>query len=276
LKESLKDAERSHQTIQEQLDLMTEEHSKIRRTKDETSTQLSELEEKLRQSRLKWEEELAELKAAKAKMSDNSDANVQMLDNQLEEAGHQRDAVREDLRKAKEELTKEREELEATQKKLMGKLARATKSKEELQAIKDESDRIHAKSMPSLCKNICQHAADLNPWANILEAEREYNYKRITIPGNEINDLTLTEQLQSLSKLVKHQNVNFEKLLDDRSKEKQEVISVAMGKLKKREKTKQEREIEAETGQLVDSEEESDHEKSKKSTHTRRDAKGKQ
>lgn len=46
--------------------------------------------------------------------------------------------------------------------------------------------------------------------------------------------------MQSLRDLVYQQNLNFERLLNDRSKEKQEVISVAMGKLKKREKTKQE------------------------------------
>lgn len=62
----------------------------------------------------------------------------------------------------------------------------------------------------------------------------------MTIPGKEIHSQEFLQQMQSLRDLVYQQNVNFENLLNDRSKEKQEVISVAMGKLKKREKTKQE------------------------------------
>lgn len=60
------------------------------------------------------------------------------------------------------------------------------------------------------------------------------------MPGDEISKQEFLEQMRSLKELVIRQNINFEYLLNDRKKEKQEVISVAMGKLKKREKTKQE------------------------------------
>lgn len=96
-----------------------------------------------------------------------SDQAVVQLDNQLEEATKNRDALRDELRKAKEELQKEREELEAQQKKLISKLDRTTKSKQELETIKEGSDKAHEKSLPSLTKNIIQHTTDLNPWYTI-------------------------------------------------------------------------------------------------------------
>jgi len=197
------------------------------------------------------------LKLQKSKISENSDQNVLLLDNQLEEVTKNRDGLRDELRKTKEELAKEREELEVAQKKLISKLDRITKSKQELEAIKEDMDKAHAKSLPNLSYSILQHTSDMNPWVNILEEEREYKYKHIKIPGDEINDLEFMPQMQNLRNLVVRQNINFEKVLIDRSKEKQEVISVAMGKLKKREKTKQEKEAEIESGQVLeDSDEE--------------------
>jgi hypothetical protein len=76
--------------------------------------------------------------------------------------------------------------------------------------------------------------------ANILEEDRSFQFKAVKVPGDEISKLEFLDQMRSLKELVIRQNINFEYLLNDRKKEKQEVISVAMGKLKKREKTKQE------------------------------------
>jgi len=146
--------------------------------------------------------------------------------------------------------------LEASQKKLISKVDRVTKSKQNLENIKVESDKFHDKSLPSLSSHIRQHTTDLNPWANILESDREYKYKNVVVPGNEIHSKEFLQQMQELRDLVYKQNVHFENLLNDRSKEKQEVISVAMGKLKKRDKTKQELEMEAESGQVLDDSEE--------------------
>jgi len=256
LKESLSQAEHSFSEISETLNVTTETHNKVRKEKDDTATTLHELQDEFMKCKAGWENELQNLKAQKAKMSENSDEQVVLLDNKLEEATKNRDALRDELRKAKEELQKEREELEAQQKKLLNKVERVTKSKQELEVIDQEGDQFHQKSLPSLCNNIRQHTRDLNPWANILEEDRSYKYKHVNVPEDDIHKKEFLEQMKTLKELVVRQNINFEKLLNDRKKEKQEVISVAMGKLKKREKTKQEKESEVGSTNADDSDDE--------------------
>jgi hypothetical protein len=99
----------------------------VRKEKDDTATALHELQEEYLSSKTSWEEELNNLKAQKAKLAENSDEQTLLLDSKLEEATRNRDALRDELRKAKEELQKEREELEAAQKKLINKVDRVTK-----------------------------------------------------------------------------------------------------------------------------------------------------
>jgi len=224
--------------VQEQLTLTTDEHNKIRRIKEDTSTQLRILEEQFDKDRMSWENELTELRNQKAKISENSDQNVIMLDNQLEEITKNRDLIRDELRKAKEEIMKEREELEVAKKKMISKIDRVAKSKEELEQIKEETDKAHSKSLPKLSQSIIVHASDLHPWVDILEEARSYEHKEIKLPSADINNLEFIAQMQELTHFVAIENINFEKLLIDRSKEKQEILSVAMGKLKKREKNK--------------------------------------
>jgi len=252
LKENLAKAELSFSEVEQTLSMTTETHNKVRKESDDTSTTLRELEEEYLKSKNSWEAELSNLKSQKAKMSENSDEQVLLLDNKLEESTRNRVALRDELRKAREELLKEREELEAAQKKLLSKVERVTKSKQELEGIGTDIDQFNGRALPILRDNIRQHSRDLNPWANILEGDRSFHYQEVRIPSDDMNNKEFLAQMQILKGLVVLQNNHFEDLLADRKKEKQEVISVAMGKLKKREKTKQEKEIEAETGQAVD------------------------
>lgn len=99
----------------------------MRKQKDDTATALHELQEEYSKCKSSWEDEINSLKQQKAKLAENSDEQTLLLDSKLEEATRNRDALRDELRKAKEELQKEREELEASQKKLISKVDRVAK-----------------------------------------------------------------------------------------------------------------------------------------------------
>jgi len=199
---------------------------------------------------MKWEEELASLRAQKAKMSENSDEQTTDLSILLDESTAIRDSLKEELRKAKEEATKEREELEAAQKKLIKKVERVQKSKQDLEDIKKDMEGTHALVMPTLTHSIIQHASDYNPWSLNLEEDRKFIPKKVLIPDEGlIKGEQYMQQLKVLSKLLNEQNRSLDALLQNRGKEKQEVLSVELGKLKKRDRTKAEEEEGAESSE---------------------------
>jgi len=117
LKIALQNAINAQNTLNETLSLTMEQHSKVRKVKDDLTTQYRELEEKFELDKARWEKELSELKAQKARLSENSDATTTQLQQEWEDMNAKRDAVRDELRKTREELMKEREELENAQKK---------------------------------------------------------------------------------------------------------------------------------------------------------------
>jgi len=241
LKASIEQALRSHTSLNETLELKSQEHAKVRRSKEDLATKFRLLEEKYDADKLRWENELAKLKAQKAKLSENSDAATNRLQQAWETASAQRDAIREELRKTKEELFKEREQLENEQKKLISKLERAKKTREGLESVMKGSESSHAKVGPILSRSVIQHANDMNIWIPILESARELKHKDVNVPEvNSILKKDYDQQLETLSKLVKAQNKDLDKLLRERTEEAKEVVSVAMGKLKKRVKTAKE------------------------------------
>jgi hypothetical protein len=71
LKASIDLAMKSHHDLNETLELKSDEHSKVRRSKDDLTSKFNLLEEQYESDRLKWEQELAALKAQKAKLSEN-------------------------------------------------------------------------------------------------------------------------------------------------------------------------------------------------------------
>jgi len=241
LKASIEAAMKSHSSLNHTLDLKSEEHSKVRRSKEDLTTKFRILQEKYDSDKLRWENELSQLKAQKAKLSENSDAETTRLQQAWETASAQRDAIRDELRKTKEELFKERELLESEQKKLLAKLDRAKKTREGLESVMKGSESSHAKVGPVLSRSVIQHANDMNHWIPILESCRELQHKDVKVPDvNSVVKKDYDQQLEALSTLVQAQNKDLDKLLRERTEEAKEVVSVAMGKLKKRVKTAKE------------------------------------
>jgi len=156
-------------------------------------------------------------------------------------------------------LLKEREELEDAQKKLLAKIDRAKKTKQGLETIMGGSQSSHALVIPVLSGSVIQHANDMNSWIPKLEEDRLYKHNPVKVPSIEsVQKKDYDHQIETLSKLLVDQNKNFDKLLAERITEATEIVSVAAGKRKKREKTKEE--IEGGYDSLSESEEEK-HEK---------------
>jgi len=274
LRRSIDEMLASQSNLSHNLEIQSEEHSRVRRNKDDLTNQFKILEERYDADKLRWEEELARLKAEKAKLSENSDAETTRLQSEWEQASANRDAIRDELRKTKEELTREREQLENEQKKLLSKLERAKKTREGLESVMKGSEANHSKVGPVLTRSIIQHASDMNDWIPILESCREYKHKNIAIPGaDEVAKKDYDKQLEVLSTLVGVQNRNLESLLRERTDEAKEVVSVAMGKLKKRNRTAKEIEEggESSSEEVVEAEPEPTHpDKSKKSSKSKK------
>jgi len=233
LKEALKHIDLSHATLTSQFGEATETNRKLVVSRDELSTKYSSLEETYDSEKLKWEEELARLRAEKAKLAESSDSAVTALNEQWDAIQASRDQLREEFRKAKEELGKQKEELESEQKKLLSKLDRATKTKEGLEEILKNSSESHQQTIEILRKHTLQHVSDTNIWVPILEAERNYSHRVVPIP-RDLADKSFQDQLLGLTKVVVAENTSFQKLLKERETEEAEVLSVNMGKLKKR------------------------------------------
>jgi len=276
LKASIEQALLSHSHLNETLELQSQEHSKVRRSKQDLTSQFSVLEERFDADKLRWENELAQLKLQKAKLSENSDAETTRLQQAWETASAQRDAIRDELRRTKEELTKEREQLESEQKKLLSKLERAKKTKEGLESVMKGSESSHAKVGPVLTRSVIQHANDMNNWIPILEVAREFQHKSIKVPAMDVVlKKDYDQQLEALSSLVQAQNKDLDKILRDHTEEAKEVVSVAMGKLKKRERTAKEIEEGGESTSEDEPEQHQEPEKTKKSTSAEKSKKHK-
>jgi len=262
LKAALESAIQANSQVQETLSLTSEEHSKVRRVKDDLTSQLNLLEEKYSKDKLAWDNKLSELKQQKAKLSANSDHATEGLQKEWEDATASRDLIREELRRTKEDLLKEREELETAQKKILAKIERAKKTKQGLETIMKGSESSHALVIPVLSTSVIQHANDMNSWIPILEQDRLYKHVPVKVPSIEsVQKKDYDHQIETLSKLLVEQNKNLEKLLAEKTVEATEIVSVAAGKRKRREKTKEE--IEGGYESLSESEEEKQKKKEK-------------
>jgi len=128
------------------------------------------------------------------------------------------------------------------------------------------SESSHALVIPVLSTSVIQHANDLNNWIPKLEEDRQYKHTPIKVPTVEsVQKKDYDQQIGALSKLLDDENKNFDKLLAERITEATEIVSVAAGKRKKREKTKEE--IAGGYESLSESEEEKQHVEAKKDRH---------
>jgi len=235
LKQSLDQLNTQSVDLASQLAISNSESQSLATERSDLAKQLRELSSRFDEDKTHWEEELARLKAKMAELSENSDATTSALQDEWHQINHSRDLLREEWQLTKEKLTKEREELDAEHKKLTAKLAREKKLTESLQGILDTQKRHHQKSIEVLRRHLLQHVTDMNTWEPILEEDREYKPKGVKVPDEPVvAKQSYDEQIQTLTRVTKDENAALQSLLRERELEAAEVVSVNMGKLKKR------------------------------------------
>jgi len=80
-----------------------------------------------------------------------------------------------------------------------------------------------------------QHVTDMNTWVPVLEEDREFQQKPVRLPDEgQVSKQSYDDQIQTLTGVTKDENVALQALLKERELEAAEVVSVNMGKLKKR------------------------------------------
>jgi len=72
LKESIAKSQQSANQLHEMLTMTTDEHTRVKKQRDDLKHKLHELTEKFKSDKLKWDNEVIDLKRQKAKLSENS------------------------------------------------------------------------------------------------------------------------------------------------------------------------------------------------------------
>jgi len=98
-----------------------------------------------------------------------------------------------------------------------------------------KQDASHNTTITVLRKHLLRHVHDMQLWRVNLESDREYQADKVKIPEeSSISKLGFAEQIDTLDKVTVDENKLLEALLREREKEVVEVVSVNMGKKKKR------------------------------------------
>jgi len=235
LKAQTNDLANKVHNLEETLSLQQNKHLSLKTTTEETTSKLSSLQEEYNQSTLSWDQQIASLKSQMASQLDSSDAQTTELQNSWDKMTAQRDKVREELNNAKDEWKKEKESLEQENESLLSNLKRNAKMKEQLEEIMKAQKENHDKTILALRRHLLQHMSDLNVWKPYLEEDREYKAESVKLPSSEsLETKEFSSQISTLDGVVLGENKRMEKLLKERELEAAEVVSVNMGKKKKR------------------------------------------
>jgi len=221
--------------LNKKLLVVSEEKSEALETREEVETKLGELKEILSSESQELQEKIEELNAEIELLKASSSDSVTNLQNEKASAAKERDEVREELRRTKDQLTKEKEELQAEHDELTANLNRTRKLREELEDILNNQKENHNKTIHALRKHLLQHIQDISTWRVYLEADREYKEPEVHFRKEAvIEKLEFTKQIYELDQVVLEENKHQDALLRERGHEAAEVVSVTIGKKKKR------------------------------------------
>jgi len=235
LKNSKVTLESSQKDLQMKFSQSFETKSKALDTKSELDLSLKKLKETYASETKTLGNKIAQLTDEIALLKSSGDSSTTKLQNAKDAASKERDAVREELKKAKDQLTKEKEELMAHKEELEKSSARNKKLREDLETFKKTQQQNNEKCITILRGHLLQHVKDISLWRTLLEADRQFMEigVKITTP-DEIKGMPLNEQLRALDLAVVSDNKRLEKLVREKESEAAEVVSVNIGKKKKR------------------------------------------
>jgi len=143
--------------------------------------------------------------------------------------------LKEELKAAKDKLNKEKEEIAAKNEELSSNLKKFNKMREELEEIMKQQEQNHSRTITALRKHLLRHVRDMQIWKGYLERDREYEVERVNIISDAACEkLEFAQQVNELDVVLVGENKRLEKLIQEREIEAAEVVSVNIGKKKKR------------------------------------------
>jgi len=227
--------EHSSMDLNKKLVVLSEEKTQALSSKTEVTTSLGHLKETYESDTTKLHSKISELTDQISLLKSSSDSSVTNLQNEKDRAAKERDGVREELKKAREQLTKEKEELQAQHDDLEANIVKNKKMKEELEEIRKQQQENHQKTINVLRKHLLQHVQDMHVWKPLLEADREFQESDLYLKSDsDIEKLSMTLQVAELDKAIIEDNTRLSRLVREREVEAAEVLSVNIGKKKKR------------------------------------------
>jgi len=203
--------------------------------KEEIETQLGELNESYKKEKVGLQTKVEELNEEIKVLKSSADSSTTTLQNEKDELAKEREHLKEELKSAKEKLTKEKEEIAAKNDELASNLKKVNKLREELEEIMQQQEQNQTRTITALRKHLLRHVRDMQVWKGYLERDREYDVEPlVVISDGDCEKLPYPSQINELDEALQHENNRLEKLLREREIEAAEVVSVNIGKKKKR------------------------------------------
>jgi len=214
---------------------VTEEKVMLLSSKEELETELMSLGTDYKKEKSTMQMKVEELSEEIKILKSNADSSTTTLQNEKDSITKDRDHLKEELKSTKDKLTKEKEEIASKNEEISSNLKRVNKMREELEEILKQQEQNHSRTINAFRKHLLRHVQDMQTWKGYLERDREYEGENVTlITDEECAKLPFTQQVNELDIVIVADNARLEKLLREREIEAAEVVSVNIGKKKKR------------------------------------------
>jgi len=223
------------QTLTSSYSEITEEKATLLAAKEEIETQLGHLNETFQKDKSHLRVRVDELNEEIKVLKSSADSSTTNMQNEKDQLAKERDLLKEELKAAKDKLTKEKEEIAAKNEELSTNLRKVNKMREELEEIMKQQEHNQSRTITALRKHLLRHVRDMQIWKGYLERGREYEVDPITVISDEnCEKLEFAHQVKELDITLLSENKRLEKLIREREIEAAEVVSVNIGKKKRR------------------------------------------
>jgi chromosome segregation ATPase len=222
-------------TLSDNYSEVTEKKESLLHLKEEFETELVSLTETFTEEKSTMHCKVDELNEEIKVLKSSADSSTTSLQNEKDAITKERDSLKEELRSTQDKLTKEIDEIVSKNEELSTNLKRVNRSREELEEIMKQQEKNHNKTISALRKHVLRHIRDMQVWKGYLESDREYEVLSLTLISNEqCEKLEYSQQINEIDKALILDNMRLEKLIGEREIEVREVVSVNIGKKKKR------------------------------------------
>eukprot|EP01123_Difflugia_compressa_P008927 TRINITY_DN2832_c1_g1_i1.p1 TRINITY_DN2832_c1_g1~~TRINITY_DN2832_c1_g1_i1.p1 ORF type:complete len:555 (+),score=128.45 TRINITY_DN2832_c1_g1_i1:162-1826(+) len=214
---------------------ITEVKSSLKTAKEEIECQLGELSETFGKEKSLWQSKVTELNEEIKVLKSSADSSTTNLQNEKDELAKDRDSLKEELKATKDKLNKEKEEIASRNEELSSNLKKVNRMREELEEIMKQQEQNQERTLNALRKHLLRHVRDMQIWKGYLERDREYQVEEDPLPDEEeLSKKKFANQVTELDITLLVENKRLEKLIREREIEAAEVVSVNIGKKKKR------------------------------------------